>query len=312
MPTTFDPSVTVASVLYPRPVAGFRRLVQASHPMCNGGAAMTLLSTDVSFNNSGSPNYTKYSYAPGVGSYQKAIHTAGTRETSWTIGGEVTTLTLPLLALFYGSARGIGFRQLLVSQGTVNSLGGQHSFFWDNPPVATGNRSGWTLPWNSISLSGHPNAGLTFSVEGKATIEPLRVPVPLLAPVPVPASPPVPTWATGSDYVLSWSLSHNVNLQPVWLNDGKMVPAYYRVLDSEFTLQLTTAVALSYSTLVKIGLGYINPIEMLVTSGNITFGDRNSPITYEVSSTNARVADQSAYTEFVSIVVGNLPDAGYG
>jgi hypothetical protein len=299
MAQTFDPSVPVAPVIYPRPVTGFRRLVQAAHPLCG---VMTLLSTDASFSGTGNPNYTKYAFTPGVGPKQKTIHTVGTREVSWTIDGEITVASLGLLMLFAGTARGRNFSQLLVSQGTANSLG-QSNFFFDNP-------DGNSLPWNQISLSGNPNAGLTFSLEGRATIDPVPAPV-LLGPVVV--SPPVPAWATGNDLVISWSLSHNTNLQPSWFNSPDMLPAYYRALDSEFTLQLTTAVALANYTLIRIGYGGVNLAEMVVTSENITFGDRNSPITYQVSSTNAGIMDQAnAYRESVDIVLLGVPDAGYG
>jgi hypothetical protein len=299
MPTTFDPSDVVDQVIFPRPVAGFRRLVQVNHPFCG---VLTLLSTDVALNDSGNPNFTKYVYTPGVGPKQKAIHTAGTREVTWNISGEVTSASLGLLNLLKGSARGVNFNKILISQGTVNSLG-QHSFFLDNPNMNS-------LPWNSFSLNGNQNAGLTFSLEGKATVDPSPLPI---VPAEVVVSAPVPSWTTGSNYVISWSLSHSTNLQPAWFNSPSMLPAYYRALDSEFTLQLTTAVALSNATLVTIGYGYVNLAEMILTSENITFGDRNSPITYQASSTNAAVANQqNAYFDTVSILLAGVPDAGYG
>jgi hypothetical protein len=331
-------------VVYPRPVAGFRRVVQVSHPVFRlfspVADPLTLLSTDVSLNDSGNPNYAKYIQSAqygltvGTGPYQKTVHTAGTREVTWNIGGEVTAATLGLLNLLRGRARGVNFDKLLISQGTPNSLG-EHSFFFDN-------ENGVSLPWNSFSLSGNQNAGLTFSLEGKATVDPSPLPV---TPAPVVVSAPVPTWTTGNQYVLSWSLSHNVNLQPHWFNlpyfspDGRyigggMLPAYYRALDSEFTLQITTAVALPYYTLIRIGFGWINFVELVVTTENIAFGDRNGPITYEVSSTNAGMRYQpsnafyysvplptgeytaplplDAYTDCVDIVLNGVPDAGYG
>jgi hypothetical protein len=256
---------------------------------------ITLLSTDASFNDSGTPNFTKYAFTPGVGPKQKAIHSAGTREVTWTVGGEVTAESLGILELMAGSARGVNFSQLLISQGRA-------SYRLDN-------LDGVSIPWNQISLSGNQNAGLAFSLEGKTTVEAS----PASAPIgPVIVSPQVPTWTTGNDLVLSWTLSHNVSLQPFWFNTPLMLPAYYRALDSEFQLQLTTAVALSPYTLIRIGYGYINMVEMVVTSENITFGDRNSPVTYQVSSTNARVQDQNAYTEFVNILLNGVPAAGYG
>ena len=270
----------------------------------------TLLSTDASLNDSGNPNYTKYASTPGWGPKQKALHSAGTREVTWNIAGEVTSGSLGLLELLTGSARGVNFSRLLISQG--NS-----SFLFDN-------QDGNSLPWNQVSLSGNPNSGLTFSLEGKATVDPF-LGAAVIAPIVV--TPPVPTWTTGNDLVLSWSLSHNVNLQPFWFNDPKqwllskgiatnvniMLPSYYRALDSEFTLQITTAVALAEYTLIRIGYGYVNFLELILTSENITFGDRNSPVTYQASSTNVAVASQaSAYTEYVNILLGGVPDAGYG
>lgn len=293
MPKTFDPSKIVADVLFPRQVAGFRRLVQVSHPMCGTG---TLLSTDASFSDAGNPNYTKYAYTPGLGPKQKTIHSAGTREVSWTISGEVTADSLGLLKLMAGSARGVNFSQLLISQGSAY-------FLFDNV-------NGVSLPWDQFSLNGAPDAGLTFSLEGKATVDPVRA-GPAIAPLLV--STPVPSWSTGNDLVLSWSLSHNVNLQPYWFNSPDMLPTYYRALDSEFTLQMTTAVALANYTLVRIGFGWINFLELVVTSENIRYGDRNSPVTYEASSTNVGIAQQAnAYREYVQILLNGVPDAGYG
>jgi hypothetical protein len=190
---TFNPSVMVAPVVYPRPVTGFRRLVQASHPLAG---FVNLLSTSAEFTDTGSPNFTKYAFTPGVGPKQKTLHTSGTKEISWTLGGEITSASLGMLNLLTGSARGVNFSQLLISQGV-------DSFFFNDP-------TGTALPWNQFSLSGNQNAGLTFTLEGKATIEPATFG--MIGSVVV--SPQIPTWATGNDYVLSWSLSHNVQLQP--------------------------------------------------------------------------------------------------
>jgi hypothetical protein len=261
--------------------------------MCGIG---TLLSTDASFNDFGSPNYTKYAFTPGIGPKQKAIHSAGTREVTWSVAGEVTATSLGLLRLFEGSARGVNFSQLLISQGIA-------TFLFDN-------LDGVSIPWDQFSVSGNPNAGLTFSLEGKTTVDPLRTAVPI---TPVIVSAPVPSWTTGNDLVLSWSLSHNVNLQPFWFNSPGMLPAYYRALDSEFTLQITTAVALANYTLVRIGFGYINFAELILTNENITFGDRNSPVTYQASSTNVAIVNQAnAYQEYVQILLNGVPDSEYG
>lgn len=292
MPQQFNPAVTVAPVIYPRQVAGFRRVVQLYHPFCG---YMTLLSTNASFNDSGSPNFTKYAFTPGVGPKQKAIHSAGTREVTWAVDGDITNNSLGLLGLMSGSARGVNFGQLLISQGNASYL--------------LENLDGNSIPWNQFSLSGNENSALTFTLEGKTTINALPGGNAI---IPVFTGPPVPTWTTGNDLVVSWSLSHNTNLQPFWFNTQNMLPAYYRALDSEFTLDLTTSVALSPYTLIRIGFGYINLAEMVVTSENITYGDRNSVVTYQVSSTNARVQDQNAYVEYVNIQLLGVPDAGYG
>lgn len=293
MAQTFDPSIANATVLFPRQVAGFRRLVQVNHPLCGSG---TLLSTDASFNDAGNPNYTKYAATPGFGPKQKTIHSAGTREVTWSVAGEVTSASLGLLNLLWGKARGVNFNSLLISQGTAN-------FYFDNAGA-------YGLPWNQFSVSGNQNAGLTFSLEGKATVDPSTTVIPI---APVVVSTPVPSWTTGNELVLSWSLSHSTNLQPHWFNNPSMLPAYYRALDSEFTLQLTTAKELCNYTLVRIGYGNITFTELILTSANITFGDRNSTVTYEASSTNVGIASQAnAYNEFVNITLNGVPDAGYG
>jgi hypothetical protein len=298
----FDPSVGVP-VIYPRPAAGFRRLVQVIYPYSpysSSGLLATLLSNDASLAESGNPNYTKYAATPGTGPKQKVIHTAGTAELTWTVGGDVTAASLGLLmSLFKGSARGVNFQSVLVSQGS-------DGFFFDNS-------DGTSLPWGQVSLTGGPNAGLQFSIEGKATI-PAAPASNVLGSIIVDY--PVPTWATGNDRVLSWSLSHNVNLQPHWFNTPGMLPAYYRAGDSEFTLQVTMATALVAYTLIRIGFGSVSLAEMVVTSRNATFGDRNSPVTYQVSSTNSKLLPSSdgsldGYSEFVNIALAGVPDASY-
>jgi hypothetical protein len=286
-----DPSLVIAQTVFPRPAAGFRRQVQITHPFCG---SLGLLTNDASVNESNSPNFTKYVATPAFGPKQKTIHSAGTKEINWSVGGEVTNSSLGLVRLMQSAARGVSLSSLGIQQGI-------DGFWFDNP-------IGACIPWMSFSLSGNQNAGLSFTLEGRST----RLPVPVPGLLSTAPDVQVPSWATGNNYILSWSLSHNTNLQAFWGNTPTMLPAYYRPGESEYSLQLTMSVFLVEHTLIRIALGQIHIFEAVVTSRNRTFGDRNSPVTYQVTSTNAKVSDQNGYTDFVDVIVtGGSSYAGY-
>jgi hypothetical protein len=50
---------------------------------------------------------------------------------------------------------------------------------------------------------------------------------------------------------------------------------------------------------------------MVATSRSKTFGDRNSPVTYSATSTNAKLSSQNGYSDFVDILIAGVPQDVY-
>jgi hypothetical protein len=289
-----DPSFITAPLVFPRPVTGHRRLVQVSHPFCGHG---NLLVTDASWSDAHQPNYVIYAFTPPYGPKQRTVHTAGSDEITWNLSGELTNSSIGLLGLMNSNARGVPFQSVLISQG-------------NNDSYLFSNFNGYSLPWSNFSLSGSQNGAVTFTLEGRSTQPPFPGATGITATTP---DVPIPSWFTGNDYVTSWSLSHSVNLTPQWVNTPSPYPAYYRPGHSEFTIQVTTMVALIEHSLIRFGIGGVSLVEATITSRNRTFGGRNAPVTYQVSTTNARVSDQNAFTPSVVIEIPVGPAAaGFG
>lgn len=286
-----DPAILVAPVITPRPAAGYRRRVQFVHPATG---IMNLLVTDASWGEQVGPNYTNYALTPAFGPKQKRIHTTGTSEISWNISGQLSSATLGLVQLMLPAVRGIHPIRFLLQQGNFDVYEFQ-------------NQNGFSLPWGSFTLNGAENSAVTFSLEGKSTVYPVSV-------FPVVSSDiitPVPSWYTGNDLVLAWSLSHTVNLTAVWANTASELPAYYRTGQSEYVLQITTAVGLRQHSKIRFGFGGITLEAAVVTERNRLLGGTNEPVTYRVSMTGVAVTDDQAYQPVVTVNVNPFPGTDF-
>jgi hypothetical protein len=198
--------------------------------------------------------------------------------------------------------RGTQFTSININQGPTES------WLFSNP-------LGYFLPWSNFTLSGNQNGAVTFSLEGRSVSYPVATNK--IANMPFP-DVPLPSWYTGNDLVTAWSLSHNVNLTPNWLNNTNTLPAYYRPGHSEYTIQVTTVKNLVEYSLIKFGVGEVSLVEALVTSRNRTYGGRGMPVTYQATTTNAKVAPsllglQNAFTPSTVIEIPAGPTvAGFG
>jgi hypothetical protein len=71
-------------------------------------------------------------------------------------------------------------------------------------------------------------------------------------------------------------------------------------------------VLVEYS-LIRFGIGGVAMVEAVITSRNRTFGSRNAPVTYQVSTTNALVSSQQAFSPSTVIEIPVGPAAaGFG
>jgi hypothetical protein len=288
-----DPSIQMAPVIFPRPVTGYRRQVQIAHPFTG---VLNLLTNDAHWGDALQPNYVTYAYTPPSGPKQKTIHTAGPDEVTWSVSGELANSSIGLANLLDSNARGVQFQNIIIAQGA-------------NDVYYFSNSNGYSLPWSNFTLTGAQNAAVTFSLEGRSTQLPAPYGTSGLALLP---DVPVPSWFTGNDFVLSWSISHAVNLTPKWTNTTSSLPFYYRPGVSEYTIQVTTAVALVGHSMIRFGIGGVSLVEAVITSRNRVLGERNAPASYQVTTTNVRIVDQNAYlpSAVINIYSGPL-NAGF-
>jgi hypothetical protein len=288
-----DPARIVSPLIMPRPVTGHRRQVQISHASLG---VYNLLTSSVGWAESFQPSYTNYVYNPPFGSKQQTVHSQGTQGITWNISGELSGSSLKLVDLMKSENRGTYFQYITMNQG----LSDTYSFI---------NTTGYSLPWSSFSLTGSGNNAVTFSLEGNSTSLPSFIPENLDVVYP---DFPIPSWFSGNNFVLSWSLSHRVNLTPKWRNNSSPFPAYYRPGPSEYTIQVTTAVELIPHTVIRFGIGSVSLVEAVVTSRNRVMGESGAPPHYEVTSAGARVSDQQAYNPSVLVSILEGPStAGF-
>lgn len=283
-----NPALLVSPIVTPRPVTGHRRQVQAIHPSFG---ALNLLTTDTNWGDNPQPNYVLYALTPPAGPKQRTIHSTGINEITWSISGELSNSSMFLTSLLNSVNRGVHFNSIYINQGFNNN------YLFENI-------NGYSLPWSNFTLTGGQNNPVTFTLEGKSTFPPSVFGAPLSTIYP---DIPVPSWFTGNDFVLSWSISHSVNLVPKWANNASPYPVYYRPGASEYTIQVTTAVAMEPYSLIRFGVGYFSLIEAVVTSRNRLMGDRGSPPTYQVTVSNARVSSQEAFLPSVNISILSGP-----
>jgi hypothetical protein len=222
------------------------------------------------------PQYTEYALTNPYGAKQRTLHARGTKEISWDISGDLTRETSSLLFLLNPQWRGVSLNSLEIAQGSEGKR-----FVAINP---------YDIPWASVSFSGNQNGIVAYSLSGKSTVNPGL----LSGTTKIGLAHPIPAWATGNNFVKSWTVSHNVPLSPNWQNNVNPLPQYYRPGPSQWTLNLTTIRVLVEHTIIRFTTGGFTLIEGIVTSRNFRSGDRNSGFSYEVTIENVR-PDLEAY-----------------
>jgi hypothetical protein len=286
-----NPSILNAPLVFPRLVGGYRRAVVLDHPLVG---IVNILVNEAGWVETNSPVWTNYADTPSFGPKQKALHSRGTKEISWSIGGELTAESLTLLNLMLSTSRGLSFNSILIQQGTT--------------AVQFLNPDGFSLPWTSFSANGAQDANVSFRLEGRST----RLPTPITPITTYSIQSPIPSWFTGNQYVTAWSMSHSVPLAPSWTNTPYPLPTYYRPGESEFSVDVTTAVALQEYDTIRFGLGGVSLLDGLVINRTRNTGDRNSHHVYQVTLTNARTIDSNAFTPTVLVDLQGGPiDANY-
>jgi hypothetical protein len=258
----------------PRPTAGWRKLVRLDHPATG---LIYLPAPTASWKEDLTHSFTRYAKTPASGPYQKNLHARGTKEISWSVSGDLTQESVTLLNLLKPSERGVALTDLQIRQGTEGA-----NFTPSNS---------FAIPWESVSFQGAANALITYSLSGRST-ETWDIPDLVTK---SSRDHVIPSWASGNDFVKSWSITHSVGLTPNWENNLEPLPRYYRSGMSEWQMQFTTVRSLQEHSQVKFVFGDITLVEAIVTSREFTSGDRTSGFTYSVGLTNARFTDTDAY-----------------
>lgn len=269
-----DPSISYGEYS-PRTVGGWRKVVYLSHP---DTGPLYLNAGQAEWSESLSPQYTEYALNPPTGPKQRTLHSRGIKEIEWSLSGDLTKQSSPLLKLLKPSARGVNLTFLEIAQGSEGAR-----FTAVNPA---------TLPWGSVSFTGTPQASITFSLSGKATI----LPGVITNVVQNTLSHPIPSWSTGNSKVKSWTITHSVGLSANWANTIDPLPAYYRPGTSTWQIQITTARELIEHTRIKFLSGGFELLEAIVTNRSYKSGDRTSGFEYAVTVENVKNS-KDAYTD---------------
>jgi len=213
-------------------------------------------------------NYTTNDFAGGSfsGPKQRVIHARGTAEVLFNMSGDVTAENGGvLLGLLAAASRGVPFTTA-IQQGLPGDL-----------------LSDCYL--ESLSLSGSAHSIAKYSLSGKCT----SYPVSSSAIAQLQHPNPIPGWATGAYLATSWDISVSVPLTPMWRNDQRALPAYYRAGSSQYSMSVTTVCALQEHSMVSIAVGSVGIISGLVTTRGMVTGGPNEAKTYKVMIQNISV-----------------------
>lgn len=244
----------------------------------------TLVLTDsVSFRQPNNYQWTKYALTPPSGNRQKTGHARGTTEPGFSISGELTAEAGGLVSFLSPGKRGASFA-VAVSQGPTSLRMSQ-------------------CYMETFNLSGAPNSTVKYSLSGKS----ISLPSAGGAIGQGSFQHPLPGWSSGKNLVRSWSITHSVGLGANFANDQNPFPAYYRPGESEYNLQVTTALVLREYDSVSIGIGNFAIVVGLVTSRATTFSGRDI-VTWNCEVTNVNL-QKNAYTPGASVGGGGSPDA---
>lgn len=227
---------------------------------------ITVLAENGSFSHTNNYSYSKYALTFPGGYRQKVLHSRGTKEVSFQVSGDLTYSGGGIANFLHAYYRGLIF-PVAMSQGG-SALG-----------VASG-------MMESFSLTGSADGTVKYSLSGKSLSDYVAI-----APwVVTDYEDAVPAWNTGNTNVRSWTITHTTSLQAKWFNTQSALPAYYRPGESEYSMQITTMLAMQEYDTISIGVGSFAIIQGLVTQRSVQFSGRE-PITYEVSVTNVNLSN---------------------
>lgn len=257
-----------------RPIGGWLRAARI-----NG---VLVLTDSVSFRQPNNFQWTKYALTPPQGNRQKTGHARGTTEPGFSISGEFTAEAGGLIAFLTPGMRGVPF-PVVVSQGPTS--------LQMSPCLM-----------ETFNLTGAPNSTIKYSLSGKS----INLPTSGGSVGQGSWQHPLPGWSSGNNLVRSWSITHSVGLGANFANDQNPFPAYYRSSESEYNLQVTTAVVLREYDTVSIGIGNFAIVVGLVTSRAVTFSGRDI-VTWNCEVTNVNL-QKNAYTPGATAGGGGSPD----
>lgn len=225
--------------------------------------------------------YTKYALTLPAGVRQKTLHSRGTKETTWSLSGDLFYESASITNLILPTNRGI-YLTLLIRQGPLTER-------LDNCMI------------ESFTLEGSADGMVRYNISGKSLNE-----VMIVGPFAYAGFKyTVPGWTSGNALVKSWSLSHQVGLTANWANNQNPLPTYYRTAESEYNLQLSTLVQPGEYDTVSIGIGTAAILTGLVTSRQVSYSGED-PKTYNCAVTNVSVQrgpSPSGFNPFVPALV---------
>ncbi len=148
-----------------------------------------------------SPAVNSYAYTPPTGIKNRVLHARGTEEVSWSLGGELTLTSAPVILGFLSPlTRGVYF-PVGIQQNTPGSY------------LAS-------CLYDSLSINADGEGLISWSMTGKS----LTYPTATLNISQSFAPQAVPGWSSGAYDIQSWTLTHNVPLTPNYWNTPSALP----------------------------------------------------------------------------------------
>jgi hypothetical protein len=226
--------------------------------------------------------YTNYAVNPANGYKQKTLHSRGTVEINWSLSGDLFREDAGLLNFLLPANRGIIF-PLSVMQGS------------DAQEIES-------AYLESCSFSSGGDQSVKYSLSGRG-ITPINDTIGWSLP---PRYIPVPGWNSGNDLVRSWTLTMTNSLSPKWLNNQNLLPYYYRVSQTDYSLQITTVKTLQEYDTISLSLGSLVFITAIVTQRSTATSGKDVK-SYQTEVTNVNPAAQTQ-TPAVNLTTNVLPD----
>ena len=243
-----------------------------------------LLTDQGSWNEQNNYQHTRYADVPLTGDLQKTLHTRGTQEISWTVGGEISSEAAGILNFLDSAKRGDTFDVDMQQGASVDRIS--------------------DAVMESFQVSGTPNGLLRFTMSGRS-LQAVSTGTPIGV---LTAQHSVPTWSCGNSAVRSFTIDHRVPLTPIYRNDQQVRPKYYRPADSEYSLTVVTAGNLIEHDTITLGVGSFTLLTGIVVSRGASLGGPEDIKSFQVQLTNVSTdTDQTSMAATGS--VGGSPQA---